>query len=323
MKMVRTLRRMALGAAACLFAMSSLAESFPSKPVRIISSAPPGGGMDTSLRILTAELSKMWGQPIVIEPKPGASGLIAQQAVMASPADGYTLGMQGLGFMTIITLAHGEKYSNVTAVVPVAMISEYPLALAVSASSSYNSWQDLAAEAKRREGALPYGIPGVGTSPHLVGELFQQAAKVKMNAIPYKGDAAMLTDLMGGQVQAGFPIMTSALSYAKSGRIKLLGVVSSSRVPAAPDLPTLQEQGMDVVMAPYNSLISPLGTPPEIVTKIIRDISTVLKLPQVQKFFLDNALIARDLTPEQMLVKVKSDMEIGHRLIRELKIPVN
>jgi tripartite-type tricarboxylate transporter receptor subunit TctC len=323
MKFGSKFRLATLALCACLHVTAAVAQSFPTKPVRIISPSPPGGATDNTMRLIATELSKMWGQPVVIDNKPGGTGLVSQQAMMASPNDGYVLAMQNSGFMIATPLAHGDQYSNVTGVTPIAFVSEYPLVLATSGSNPANDWKELASALTRSGRPTGYGTSGVGGTPHLAGELIRRASKLELSYVPYKGDAAMLTDILGGHLTMGLPIMGSALPHYKSGKVKFIGVLSESRAPFAPEVPTLKEQGIDVSFTPWSFLIGPIGMPADVVAKINRDVNAILRLPAIKEYFTNNALIMHETSVEQVRARIKTSSEVGQNLIRELKIPLN
>ena len=318
-------RSLRLLAASCTLWMSfAMADDFPSKPVRIIIPAPPGGVTDGTVRLLAVELARTWGQQVIVDNRPGATGLISQQALMGSPNDGHVLSVQVSGFMTVLPIAHGQKYSSLTSITPLAFLSEYPLVLATSSKSPFGTWKEFVSFNARSGGQAPaYGTSGMGTTPHLTGEQIKRATGIEMQDVPYKGDAPMITDIVGGQIMLGLPIIGSALSMIKADQAKAIAVTSASRVPFAPNIPTLKEQGVDVISAPWNFVAAPPGIEPRLAEKIRRDIDRALKTQALQDFFMTNALISHEMSGTQLQAKVKTDSEAGQAIIRDLKIPVN
>ena len=299
------------------------AQSFPSKPVRIVVPAPPGGTVDATSRLMATELSKLWGQPVVIDNKPGAQGMITQTAVAGSPADGHVLGVQASGFATVIPLQHGDRASSLTAVTPIGFVSEWPLTVVTSAKSPYNNWKELVSHAAANKTKINYGITGIGGKGHLTGEMIKRATGVDMQEVPYKGDSPILTDVIGGQLPIGMTVLGSTLQMIKAGEVKVLAVTTPARVPFAPQIPTLKEQGIDVVATNWTFLFGPPSMDPKLVEQINRDLDRVLKTPALVQFFNANALLLESLDIPQLRAKLKDEVDSNQLLIKELKLPVN
>lgn len=316
--------RRSLLAILSLFAVAlAHADTFPSKPVRIITPGAPGGITDGTLRVLATELSRVWRQPVLVENKPGATGLIALQATMAAPPDGHVLGMQVSGFMIALPLAHGPRYAPLESGTPITFISEYPLVLAAAAAAPYSNWQEFVQFRDRSGKRASYGTTGIGGTPHLAVERIKKLTHQDLQDVAYKGDAPMLADLVGNQLAFGLPILGSAMPLIKGGQVKGLAVTSAVRVPYAPNIPTLREQGVDVVATPWNYLQGPPKMDPELVARIARDVAVAMNSKAVKDFYQASVLLWSDMNREQLLARIKSDSETAHALIQELKIPVN
>ncbi|WP_028603193.1 Bug family tripartite tricarboxylate transporter substrate binding protein [Ottowia thiooxydans] len=317
------LRRYGILAFASVFCMTNVqADQFPSKSIRIITPGPPGGITDGTLRVLAAELTRAWGQTVIVDNKPGGTGLIALQALMAAPNDGHVLGMQVSGFMSVLPLAHGSRYAPLEAATPISFLSEYPLVLATASSSPFNTWKEFVDWSKRTGAKPSYGTSGVGGTTHMAGVQIKRSTGVDLQDIPYKGDSPMITDVIGKQIPLGMPVIGSALPMIRGGQLKGIAVVSTTRVPFAPDIATLKEQGVDVVFAPWNYLQGPAQMDPSVVSRIARDVATAMNSKAVKDFYQSNALIWKDMSREQLMSLIRTDTETGQSIIRELNIPV-
>lgn len=316
-------RRLLAGLALLPLFTALHAQPFPGKPVRLITPAPAGGITDITLRKLAVELQRIWGQPVVIDNRPGGTGMVALQALMASPNDGHVLGMQVSGFMIVQPIAHGDRFEPLKAATPIAFLSEYPLVLATGARSPFGNWKQFVDWRNALAQTASYGTSGIGGTPHLTGELIKRATGQQLQDVPYKGDSPMIADVVGGQIPLGLPIIGSAFPMLKSGQLKAVAVTSAARVPFAPDIPTLKEQGVDVVSAPWNYLQGPASMDPALVARIARDVRTAMNTSEMKEFYENSALVWHDMDREQLVAKIKADAQVGTRLIRELKIPVN
>jgi tripartite-type tricarboxylate transporter receptor subunit TctC len=265
-----------LAAAACaLLAQSAVAQSYPSKPVRIVVPFPAGGTTDIVARLVGSELQKMWGQPVVIENRGGAGGNIGTDVVAKSPADGYTLLMGTVGThainLPLYTQGGGKlPYDPIKDFVPITLVAAVPNVMVVPASLPVNSVKEFIALARSKPGQLNMASSGNGTSIHLSGELFKSLTKTYMVHLPYRGSAPALQDLIAGNTQVMFDNLPSALPHIRSGRLKALAVTSLERAPALPNVPTMEEaaglKGFDATS--WFGLLAPAGIPREIVAKV-------------------------------------------------------
>ena len=242
-----THRLLCLGAAALLLPALSLAPAaaqVAGRPITIIVPYTPGTGIDILARALGGELAKLWGQPVVVDNKPGASGNIGTQAAARAAPDGQTLLMIAKTFVTNVSLFKNVPYDPVTSFVPVVKLATGSIVLAVHPSVPADSVPAFVQYVKARPGAINYGSPGFATPHHLAMELFKHATQTDLVHIPYKGTAGVMSDLVGNHVSAMFVPTHVALPLAADKQIRILGVASTERVPAAPDVPTLNEQGV-------------------------------------------------------------------------------
>jgi tripartite-type tricarboxylate transporter receptor subunit TctC len=273
-----------LGGAALVAVMgSSMADTYPSRPIRLLVPAAPGGGADFLARVVGPTLGEAMGQTLVIENRSGASGTIAAEATAKAAGDGYTV---LLGQSTSIVMApHMYSklgYETLRDLKPVTLVAEVPNVLVVHNSLAVNSVKDLIALAKAKPDTLNYGSSGKGAPSHLAGELFEIATGAKMTHVPYRGAGPAVNALLAGETQVMFAPMVAVLPHVKSGRIRALAVTSARRSSAAPELPTLSESGLkDYEITSWFGFFVPTSTPQAVVDKLQRETSKVLKQPAV------------------------------------------
>ena len=284
----RQFLQLAAGAAA-LPAVSRMAwaQAYPTRPIRWIVSFPAGGANDIVARIVGQYLSDLLGQQVVIENKAGAGGSLGMAAVLSSPPDGYTI-----GFVTPNNAINGAVYSNlpfdfIRDSVPIAGLMSLANVLDVNASFPVKTIAELIAYAKANPGRVNMASPGIGTSPHVSGELFKMMAGINMVHVPYRGAAPALTDLIGGQVQVFFDNLPSSVEHIKSGKIRALGVTPAKRVDTLPDVPTIGETVSGYEANVWYGICAPKGTPPEIVNKLHQAVNTVLADPRIKTRFAE------------------------------------
>lgn len=273
-----------VAASSVLAASHATADSFPSKPIRIVVGFPSGGAPDTLARIMSEKISPSWGQPVVVDNKPGAGGNIGAEAVARSPADGYTLALGTVGTHSINGALYTKMpYDMVKDFVPVILVASTPNVLVVNPSVPVKNVSELIALAKSKPGGLTFGTPGVGTSLHVAGELFNTMAGVKITHVPYKGRAMAIPDLLGGHITMMFDNLPSALPVVKEGKLRALGITSAKRSASAPDIPTLAEQGLTGFEADsWFAIFAPANTPKAVVEKLNTELNRIYRLPDVQ-----------------------------------------
>ena len=296
-------------AAAMLLPPQVAAQAFPARPVHIVVPFPPGGGADALARMMQPSLSKLWGQPVIVENRPGASGQIGAEYVASSAADGYTLMMSSTASLT-------EK--NVHRFAPVTLVSASPYVIAANPSVPAANVRELIDYARREPGKLSYGSSGVGAASHLAAELFKSLANVDFLHVPYKGTGQAVTDLLAGQIQLMFAPAQTVMPHVKAGRLKALAVTSARRSTSLPELPTAAESGLPGYEAiGWFGLLAPAGTPPAIVAKLSADANRVLAESDVrQKMLALGAEPAGD-TPEQFARFIRDDQAKWSRLMAE------
>jgi tripartite-type tricarboxylate transporter receptor subunit TctC len=301
-----------LAQAACAFA-----QSFPAKPVRVVVAFSPGGVTDIIARTIGGKLAELWGQPVVIENRPGAGGSIAAVAVSRAPADGTMLLVHSSGYAINAALNPALPYDPRKDLVDVAPLGSQPMLLVVSPASGIASVRDLIAAAKAKPGELAYGSAGIGSGAHLNGEKFRIAAAVDVLHVPYKGGAEAIQDTIAQRLGFTFNTVTLALPHIREGRLRPLGVSSAQRSALLPDVPTIAEAGVPgFEFSFWNGLWAPAGTPPQIVERIARDVARAVAQPDVRERFANLGAEAMDMTPAQFSRFVQNEIEDAARIGR-------
>jgi len=272
------------GLMAMVLAGTHVLHAFPSKPIRIVVGFPAGGPLDQHVRLLSDKLQTNLGQPVVIDYKAGAGGIVGAQDVMKAPPDGHTLMLANTGVMVINPGLYSRlPYDTLRDFVPVARTAMQPLALLVNAQVPAKNLQEFVNYAKERPGHVNYGSAGNGGISHLVPEMFKSAAGLFMVHIPYRGSALAFTDLMGGQVQFMAESIPQAAQYHKQGKVRALAVTSKQRNAALPDVPTAIESGLTgFEVVGFYGFLAPAGTPKEAVARLSDAFRQVLELPEVR-----------------------------------------
>ncbi len=323
MQLVSRWRSVAAVAMLALAPLTAQAQSWPSKPVRIIVPFPPAGTTDIVARSLGAELQKMWQQPVVIENRPGAGGNIGAELVAKSPNDGYTLLMGTVGTHAInaaLFAQSGSKmpFDAVKDFVPITLAAGVPNVMVVNSKMPVTSVNDFIAYAKAHPGQLNMASSGNGTSIHLTGELFKTMTGTFMVHLPYRGSAPALTDLLAGNTNVMFDNLPSALPHIKSGRLKALAVTSRERSSALPDVPTMEEaaqlKGFDA--SSWFGLFAPAGTSRAIVDKVQADVSKALGVPEVRERFVSQGAQPGGTTPEQFAAFIRNEIDKWTQVVK-------
>jgi len=298
----------ALGAASFLPATLQ-AQSYPVRPVRLVVPFAAGGPVDTVARLLTPRLAEAWGQQVVIENRPGANSIIGSEAVTRASPDGYTLLIVSAGFAINVTLQPKLPYDPVRDFTPITTVAYGPSALVTHPSLPARNLRALIALAKAKPGALTYGSSGVGApTSHLGMELLKVTAGVDIVHVPYKSMAPALTDIIGGQVHMGMPTINVTVSHVRTGRLRAIGVTSSTRSPAMPDVPPLAEVGMPGYEANnWTLLLGPAGLPAAIAEKIHADTSSALQEPELRERYLAAGMEARSIPFAKVPEYVRSE----------------
>ena len=305
--------------ALALVAGAAMAQRYPAKPIRLIVPFPPGGGTDIAARTIANKLSDSVKWTFVVENKPGAGGNLGVEQAVKSPADGYTLLIGQTSNLAINpTLYPKLPYDSLKDLSPVALIVSAPVVFVVAANSRYASLGDLLAAAKRDPGGVTFASPGNGTVSHLVGELLQRAAGVKLTHVPYKGASQALTDTLGGQVQSFMSSVPSALSQIKGGRLRAIAVTSAKRSPELPDAPTIAESGYGGFEAnTWYGLLAPAGTPAPVIARLNAEVNRALRTPEVRERLASEGGEPLGGSPEQFASFLKAEHAKWGRIVRE------
>jgi tripartite-type tricarboxylate transporter receptor subunit TctC len=274
--------------------------AYPTKPVRLLVPYPAGGAVDIVARTLADELSRRWGQTVVIDNRPGAGGTIASEAVAASPPDGYTLILVASGHALTPYFYPKLPYDPFKAFAPISLVGSSPNMLLVRQDSPFKSVPDIIAGARQKPGYLSYGHAGNGTSPHLAGELLKYMARINIAAIPYKGGAPSLNDLMGGHIPLSFNNIPESIAQIQAGSVRALAVTTATRAPALPNVPTIAEAGVPGYdTGVWWGVLAPAGIPDDVKAKLGRDCAEAVRAPAVVKRLQDLGATAAGGTPQE------------------------
>jgi tripartite-type tricarboxylate transporter receptor subunit TctC len=307
---------------ATAFCATAFAQQWPSKPVRVIVNVAPGGVADVTMRVLGARLTETLGQPFIVENRAGGDGYIGFEAVGRADPDGYTmLYSPGSSMMIaphIVNRADLDPTKLLTPVVPTGRVSLYVMTHPNVPVTNFN---EFLAYARSNPGKLNYGTPGNGTSPHIATEVFNREARVKLNHVPYKGAGPALKDLLGGVIDLTFDPGVG-LAQAKAGKLRMIAIAGPKRHPDFPDVPTLQENGIQGVDGgPHFGFYTTAGTPREAIERLNREVIRVMQEPVVRDRFRVLAVdFADPMTPDQFAAYVRGEHERYSRLIPELGI---
>jgi tripartite-type tricarboxylate transporter receptor subunit TctC len=312
-----------LAIAAVLCAGTVAAQTYPSKPVRLIVTYPPGGSSDLMGRVLGQKLAELWGQQVIIESKPGAAGSIGMEFAARQPADGYTFVIGNFGPVAINPLLSKLPYDIQKDFVPVSMICTGPNILVVNSNTPVTNVQELVALAKKDAGKLNFGTSGPGSMSHLVGEMFKRSAEINIVQVPYKGGVLAVQDLMAGQVQLIFSDALPVMQHIRAGKLRPLAITSKDRSPLTPDIPTLAEQGFpDLVAVNWWGVLVPAGTPRPIVDRLNADLIKVLANADLKEKYAQLGVEPVSSTPEQFGEFIRTESARYAKLIKDANIRV-
>ena len=323
---MRTLLPNVLLACAALVSLSASAQgaaNFPSRPIKIVVPFAAGGTTDLLARLLGQRLSAAWGQPVVVENRPGAGATVGADMVAKSAPDGYTL-LMGATHHTIAQNVYAKvPYHFGRDFAPVTIVALVPNMVVVNANVPARTIQELFALARAQPGRLNYGSAGAGTAHHLIGEMIKLRAGIDLVHVPYKGSSPAVADLLGGQIQLMFDTVTSGLPQVKAGKTRALAVTTARRSSALPEVPTLAETvlpGFDV--GTWFGILAPAATPPEIVAKLNAAMVRIINLPDVQAQLLEMGSEPVGNTPAQMGAQIKAELEAFESVVKQIKLTV-
>jgi len=316
---VRPIRILA-GLALALASADALAQTYPSKPIRVVVPNPAGGYYDLIARTVGQKVSEGLGQPMVVENRVGAGGSLGAEFTAKAPPDGYTIMVGGIGPHGIAPSLYAKlPYDPVKDFAPIIHVATTPNILVVHPSSPLQSVQDLVAAARQKPGALSYASNGNGTSQHLAAEMLATTTGLKLNHVPFKGSAPAITAMLGGQVDFAFAVAPDALPHVKAGKLRALAVTSAKRAAPLPDVPTMIEGGVpDYEATAWFGYFAPAGTPREIVDRLNAEIARALAAPDVRERLAPGGL--SELPggmPERFGELVKSELAKWSRVVKE------
>ena len=296
-------------AATLMLAAPAFAQSFPTKPMTIVVPASPGGAIDLAARLIGQKFTEAWGQPVVIENKTGATGVIGTDFVAKSAPDGHVLALVASSHAINPSMFKKLPFDTVKSFEPVVQTHTVPLVLVVAPDSPFKTMQDVIAFGKKNPGQLSFASSGNGGAPHFSGELFQSMAGLQMQHIPYKGSTLAHPDLMSGRVSIMFDTLAATSAQIKGGKLRALAVTTPKRLPAFPDVPTVAEAGLPgYETSTWGGLLAPAGTPKATVQKLALETTRILALPDVRERMLAAGVEPVGGTPEQFAAFIASEM---------------
>lgn len=318
---MRSLKTLAAGLLAACCALPAGAQTFPSKPVRIVIGFPPGGGIDIVARLIGPKLSEALGQPVLVDNKPGANGVLGTDIVAKSPADGHTIFLGTTGNISINPVFMTNLPFNMERdLAPLMQVASVPFLLYTYPGFAPKNLTELVAYAKANPGKANFCSSSTGGLPHLAGELLNLQAGVKTVHIPYKGSAPCLNDLMGGQVQFDFDAVAIGMQHVKSGRLRALATTNPKRLSVLPEVPAANESVPGLEVVNWYGMLVPAGTPREAITRLQRDIAKVLEMPEIREKLVAQGTDPAASTPEEFGAFMKSEAVKWARVIKSANV---
>jgi len=300
------------------------AQAFPDRPIKMVVPSPPGGPPDIMARLLTDQMSAALGQPVIVENRAGgAGGMIGAKSIVNADPDGYTLLMGSTSTLLTTPLIYKNAGYNAQTFAPVAGLSETAEVLTVRPTIPVHSVAELVSLAKSQPGTLQYGSAGVGSLPHLEGELLKARAHIDMIHVPYRGGGPALVGLLDGEIQVFFSTVTQMLPYIRDGRLRGLAVTSATRSPLAPEIPTMEESGFDqFVTASINFIVAPPGTPIAIRQRLSNAVTRALTSDQVKETFAKIGAKAQPASPEELTSYLAQQQLRWSKIVATIQISV-
>jgi tripartite-type tricarboxylate transporter receptor subunit TctC len=320
-EIVTVLLKKSLVAVACAMTVFSAfsADPFPSRPIKIVSNTVAGGQLDVYARVIAQEMSKSLGQPVIVENKAGADGLIGIRHVKSAPADGYTILAASNTFAQNPALKGDTGYEVARDFVGIGMISQSPLVMVTAASHSEKTVADVIASAKANPNKLTYASGGIGTSTHMAAALFLKHAGVKLLHVPYKGNAASQSDVLSGRISINFDGASTAIPHVKEGRLRALGLTTPKRSASFPEIPPLAEQGLPgYEFVNYFGLHVPAATPKDLVQRLNEALRIAQNSETARERFGRDGAVARFMTPEEFTAFVREDSRNTAQIARDI-----
>ena len=309
----------AVGLAASFFVadVAIAAQSYPQRPIRIVALSSPGSGPDIVGRLIGSKLTEAWGQQVVVDPRPAATGIVGSEIAAKAAPDGHTLVIFTAQAVIVSIMYEKLSYSLARDFTPITFIASTPFILAVNPSVPAHSVKELVALAKSRPGALRYGSGGSGSPPHLSAELFKSMTGIDMLHVPYKGVTPAMVDTVGGQVQMVISVIPAVLPTVKSGKLRALGVTSAARTALVPDIPPIGDTVPGYEFIGWYSLFAPARTPPAIVNKLNAEVGKALQTPEFRDRFIALGAEPKTSTPQEMTQILKTQTEKMRKAVRD------
>lgn len=313
----------ALAASMAAWTLSAAAQTYPAKPIKIVVPFPAGGTSDVLARLIGQKMSENWGQPVLIENKPGSSGNLGADAVAKSAPDGHTLVLMDVGNLTIAPALYKLPFNVEKDFAPVAMVGYSPHLLVVSNHVPANTTAELMAYAKAQKGKVNYAVAsGMGSATHLAGVVFAQRSGIEWGYVPYKGGAQAITDLIGGQVDVTFNGMVATYPHVKGGKIKLIAMSSAKRHPELPNVPAVSESLPGFLTGSWQGLLAPAGTPKAVVDKLHAEVLRITALPDVKERLNTLGAEPSRMTPADFGQWFKTEIPAMAKIVKDEKITV-
>ena len=311
----------ALAASLALLAWPAVAQSYPAKPIKIVVPFPAGGTSDVLARLIGQKMTESWGQPVVVENKPGSSGNLGADAVAKSAADGYTLVLMDVGNLAISPALYRLPFSVEKDFAPVAMVGYSPHLLVVSNHIPVNTTAELIAYAKTQKGKLNFAAAaGTGSVTHLAGVVFAQRSGIEWGYVPYKGGAQAMTDLIGGQVDVTFNGMVATYPHVKGGKIKLIALSSAKRHAELSNVPTVAETLPGFLTGSGQGLLAPAGTPKAVVDKLNAEVLRITALPDVRERLTTLGAEPSRMSPTDFAHWLRAEIPAMAKIVKDEKI---
>jgi len=305
-------------------ALNDNTAEWPDKPVKLVVGYPAGGPNDTIARAIGHQLTMTYKQPVIVENKPGASGNIGSEYVARAAPDGYTAMLNATTFSMVNALYQKLPFDADRDFTPISMVGTSTLVLVANPDSSIHSLQDLIDKARQQPGKVAFASTGIGSSPHLAGEMFKQMMGLDLLHVPYKGSAPAITDVIGGRVPIMFEALPSAAPFIKSGKLRAIAVTAGQRSAAFPNIPTMAEAGMpDFEITVWWGVFGPAGMPPTLANRMSAAVNATLDTPDIKAQFAALGITPAGSTPDQFRSVLRADIKKYGKIIKEANIHAN
>jgi tripartite-type tricarboxylate transporter receptor subunit TctC len=312
-----------LAIVALLVSLGAAAQPYPNRPIKFIVPFPPGGNLDFVARSIQPRMQAVLGQPVIIDNKGGAAGMIGLEYASKQPGDGYTIVLGNTGTIAINVSVYPKiPYDPVKDFVAIGITTTNALLATIAGNVPANDLQEFIAYAKRNPGKLNFAISGAGSGPHFGAEMFKRAAGLDIPVIFYKGSGPVMTDLLGGQVQITMDAPSVTMAQVKAGKLKAIAVTGKTRLASLPDVPTFEQAGLSVDASGFQGVLAPAGTPPEAVAKLSQALNTALAQPEVKEKFSAAGLDTVSSTPAEFAAFIRAEIAKWGKVAKEANIKV-